>query len=60
MKTIIIYDITQTNNRNKVIKILQHYGLKRIQKSVFAGYLDKKQRKTISEELKYYTTEEKK
>ena len=59
MLTIIIQDITQTNDRNKVIKILQHYGLKRIQKSAFAGYLDNKQRDTIQTELGHYTKEEK-
>lgn len=37
MLTIIIYDIKETNNRNKIIKKLQHYGLKRIQKSAFMG-----------------------
>lgn len=59
MMTIIIYDITQTNDRNKVIKILQHYGLKRIQKSAFSGYLNSVQREKIYNELQYYTTEEK-
>ena len=39
MITIIIYDIKETKNRNNVIKKLQHYGLKRIQKSAFMGNL---------------------
>ena len=59
MITIIIYDISQTNDRNKVIKILQHYGLKRIQKSAFAGYMDSQQRDSIYNELEPYTNEEK-
>lgn len=47
MLTIVIYDIKETNNRNNLIKKLRHYGLIRIQKSVFAGYLDKNYRKQL-------------
>lgn len=51
MMTIIIYDIQDTNNRNKVIKNLQHYGLKRIQKSAFTGELNKKDKQELSQKL---------
>lgn len=58
MLTCIIYDIQETNNRNHLIKLLQHYGLKRIQKSTFTGYLDIKKREKIEKELdKYIETE---
>ncbi len=53
MLTVIIYDIEETNNRNHLIKKLRHYGLTRIQKSVFSGYLDK----TSREKLQKYTKE---
>ncbi|MBQ6218757.1 MAG: CRISPR-associated endonuclease Cas2 [Methanosphaera sp.] len=52
MLTVIIYDIEETNNRNHLIKKLRHFGLNRIQKSVFSGYLDKSSRKKLQEYTK--------
>ncbi|MFU2191986.1 CRISPR-associated endonuclease Cas2 [Methanobacterium sp. MZD130B] len=37
MLTMVIYDITDNKDRNNLIKKLQHYGLRRIQKSAFIG-----------------------
>ncbi len=51
MLTVIIYDIEETKNRNDLIKKLRHYGLKRIQKSVFSGYLDQEKRNKIKNEI---------
>lgn len=44
MLTLVIYDISDNQERNHLIKNLQHYGLHRIQKSAFLGILDKKKR----------------
>lgn len=52
MLTLIIYDIQETKNRNDLIKKLRHYGLKRIQKSVFSGYLNQTKREMIKNEIK--------
>lgn len=52
MLTLVIYDIEETKNRNDLIKKLRHYGLKRIQKSVFSGYLNKEKRLMIKNEIK--------
>ncbi len=34
---IVCYDVEKTKDRNKVIKVLEYYGLKRVQYSVFMG-----------------------
>jgi len=52
MLTIVIYDIEETNNRNHLIKKLRHYGLNRIQKSVFSGYLNKNKRIKLQKETR--------
>lgn len=36
-----IYDITETKIRNKIVKLVQEYGLYRVQKSVFLGNIEK-------------------
>jgi len=36
----LVYDITKTRRRNKVIKICKDFGLIRAQKSVFVGLID--------------------
>jgi CRISPR-associated protein Cas2 len=38
-KILIIYDISDDRLRLKVAEVLKNYGLKRIQKSAFIGYL---------------------
>ena len=40
MLTVVVYDISDNTSRSNLIKQLQHFGLHRIQKSVFIGYLD--------------------
>ena len=44
MLTVVVYDISDNTSRSYLIKKLQHFGLKRIQKSVFIGYLEAKER----------------
>ena len=41
MMTWFIYDITDDRKRKDVIRIAQHYGLYRVQKSVFLGNIEK-------------------
>ena len=36
---IVCYDVEKTKDRNKVIKVLENYGLTRVQYSVFMGSL---------------------
>ena len=45
------YDIEETKNRNDLIKKLRHYGLIRIQKSAFSGYLNHDKRLMIKKEI---------
>lgn len=40
----VMYDITETKIRNKVIKVLKDKGLYRVQKSIFLGKLNKNQK----------------
>lgn len=50
MLTIVTYDISDNTTRGYYIKKLQSYGLYRIQKSVFAGYLSIDDRLDLAEE----------
>lgn len=58
MLTVVVYDISQNNQRTFLIKKLQHYGLKRIQKSVFMGYLNLNDRLDLAENLNTYLSKE--
>ncbi|MFX0173070.1 MAG: CRISPR-associated endonuclease Cas2 [Candidatus Hodarchaeota archaeon] len=48
----ILYDISNSNQRNRIIQILKDYGLERRQKSAFIGDLLLANRKNLEEELK--------
>lgn len=50
MLAIVTYDISDNATRSYFIKKLQSYGLYRIQKSVFAGYLTIDERLDLAEE----------
>lgn len=54
MMTLVMYDITDTQTRSKFIKRLQHYGLYRLQKSVFTGFINLETRIKLSDELDSY------
>lgn len=58
MLTVVVYDITDNTSRSHLIKKLQYYGLKRIQKSVFIGYLELSERLDLSEDLKTYLSKD--
>ncbi len=51
MKVLVVYDITNDNLRNKVADILKDFGLFRIQKSAFIGYLTSEERKDLEKIL---------
>ena len=54
MLTVVVYDISESTSRNHLIKKLQYYGLKRIQKSVFIGYLQLNERLDLADEIEIY------
>ncbi len=52
MLTLIIYDITEDDVRNRVADFLRSKGLKRIQKSAFIGDLNSSQKTDIEAGLR--------
>ncbi len=52
MLTLIIYDITEDEVRNRVADFLRNKGLKRIQKSAFLGDLNNSQKSDIEAGLR--------
>jgi CRISPR-associated protein Cas2 len=52
MKTLVIYDISDDDIRLKVSEVCKNFGLSRIQKSAFIGYLTSLRRKELSTILK--------
>lgn len=58
MLVFVDYDIVESSIRSKFIKRLQHYGLHRIQKSVFVGFLDIKSRLNLAEEFELFLSSE--
>ena len=58
MLTVVVYDITDNSSRNYLIKKLQYFGLKRIQKSVFIGYLEIDERLDLAEDLETYLSKD--
>jgi CRISPR-associated protein Cas2 len=59
MLTFVSYDISEDKSRNHLIKKLMHFGLHRIQKSLFAGNLDLNERIDLSNELEIFLSSEK-
>ena len=58
MLTLVVYDISDTASRSHLIKRLQYYGLKRIQKSVFIGYLELNERLGLADEVEAYLSKD--
>ena len=58
MLTVVVYDITDNTSRLHLIKKLQFFGLKRLQKSVFIGYLEIKDRLDLAEDLEKFLSNE--
>ena len=51
MKVLVVYDIANDSLRNKIAEILKDFGLMRIQKSAFIGYLSSQERKDLEKGL---------
>lgn len=58
MLAVVTYDISDNTSRNYLIKKLQFYGLKRLQKSVFIGYLEAKERLDLANDLETYLSKD--
>ena len=58
MLTVVVYDISDNTSRLYLIKKLQFYGLKRLQKSVFIGYLEAKERLELADTLDNYLSKD--
>jgi len=58
MLTLIIYDISENGHRNRLVKFLQEYGLKRVQYSGFLGNINPHDRTVLTREIgKFISTE---
>ena len=51
MNTLVIYDITDDELRNKISQTCKDYGLVRIQKSAFLGNINSQRRKSLTKSL---------
>lgn len=58
MLTVVTYDISDNTSRTYLIKKLRHFGLKRLQKSVFVGYLEINERLELADELDSFLSKE--
>ena len=58
MKVLVVYDIANDSLRSKVAEILKDFGLRRIQKSAFIGYLTSEERKDLEKVLSRKSLEE--
>jgi CRISPR-associated protein Cas2 len=47
----VVYDIASTRLRTKLAETCLNYGLRRVQKSTFFGYLDRKATQRLEKEL---------
>ena len=54
MLTVVVYDISDNTSRLYLIKKLQYFGLKRLQKSVFIGYLEANERLDLADDVESY------
>ena len=52
MKTLVIYDISDDGIRQEVSEVCKNFGLNRIQKSAFLGFLSQTRRKELSTVLR--------
>ncbi|MHA2641781.1 MAG: CRISPR-associated endonuclease Cas2 [bacterium JZ-2024 1] len=52
LQTLVVYDISDTNIRARIAEACRDFGLERIQKSAFRGFLTATDRKELFERLK--------
>ena len=55
---LIVYDISNDANRTRLAKLLQRYGLERVQYSAFRGELNPNDRETLSRQVKTFVRDE--
>lgn len=53
-----MYDIVDTPTRTSLVKKLKHYGLHRIQKSIFCGFLSIDERLNLASEFDFFMSSE--
>jgi CRISPR-associated protein Cas2 len=58
MKTLVVYDISDDGIRLRISEKCKDFGLSRIQKSAFLGYLDSSKRKELASSLSRILGEE--
>ena len=57
MYMIASFDCKFKTNQKNIEKVFQHYGLRRIQSSLYAGDLSNDERKDLSENISQFTKE---
>jgi len=55
---LIVYDISDDANRIKLAKLLERYGLERVQYSAFRGKLNPNDREALSRQVKKFVKDE--
>lgn len=55
---LIVYDISDDANRTRLVKLLERYGLERVQYSAFRGELNPNDRETLSRQVKKFVKDE--
>ncbi len=55
---LIVYDISDSTNRTKLAKLLERYGLERVQYSAFRGELNPNDRDALSKQVKKFVKDE--
>ena len=58
MLYLVVYDITNDSNRTRLAKLLERYGLNRVQYSAFRGELNPNDREALSRQVKRFIRDE--
>jgi CRISPR-associated protein Cas2 len=56
---LVVYDITNDKNRTRLAKLLQQFGLERVQYSAFKGKLNQNDRDVLARKVNKYIKDEK-
>ena len=56
---LVVYDITDDKNRTKLAKLLQQFGLERVQYSAFRGNLNQNDRDVLAKKVNKFIKDEK-
>ena len=55
---LIVYDISDDTSRTRLVKLLERYGLERVQYSAFRGELNPNDREALSRQVKKFVKDE--